>query len=76
MLPEGWYLAQHFVNVVEPVTNIRVPVQSLYESVPIKISSIDIFEFLEQILAFNSADGDTDVTVKYSLVVWSCPLIS
>ena len=33
-------------------------------------------EFLEQIVAFNSADGDTDVTETWSGVVWSRSLVS
>ena len=36
-------LVQHCANVVEPGTKGRVPVPSLYESVPIKISSMDVF---------------------------------
>ena len=80
MVPEGWYLVQHCATVVEPGTKGRpkvgVPVPRLYESVPINISSIDVLQFLEQILAFNSAYIDTDATVTWSGVVWSCPLVS
>ena len=32
-------------------------------------------KFLGQILAFNSADSDTDVTVKCPGMVWSSPLV-
>ena len=34
-----------------------------------------LLEFLEQILAFNSADIDTDASVTSSREVWSCPLV-
>ena len=53
-----------------------VPVPSLHESVPIKISSLDDLEVLEQICSFYSADGDTDATVTCSGVVWSCLFVS
>ena len=43
MVPEGWYLVQHSASVVEPGTKVGVPVPSLYESVPITISSLDDF---------------------------------
>ena len=29
-------------------------------------------EFTEQILAFNSADSDTDATLTWSGVIWPC----
>ena len=35
-----------------------VPVSSLYDSVPIIISSMDLLVFQEQMLAFNSGDND------------------
>ena len=52
MVPERWYLVQVLARVVESGTKkIGVPVRSLYESVPITISSVDVSEFSEQILA-------------------------
>ena len=33
-------------------------------------------EFLGKMLAFNSAESDTDATVTCSGVTWSCPLVS
>ena len=70
-----WYnIVQMWWNLVPKV---GVPVPSLCESVPTKISCIDVsLDFLEQILAFNTVDIDTDVTVTWSVVVWSCPLVS
>ena len=43
MVPEEWYLVQHCANVVEPGTKGRGTGTSLYESVPITISSLDHF---------------------------------
>ena len=68
-----WYnIVQMWWNLVPKV---GVPVPSSYESVPIKISSIDVFRIPRAILAFNSADIDTDATVMWSgwfdLAHWS-----
>ena len=42
MVPEGWYLVQHFAKVAEPGTkNMGVP--SLDQPVPITMSSVDVF---------------------------------
>ena len=69
-----WYkIVQLWWNLVP---NVGVPVPSLYVSVPLKFRLWMFLEFLEQILAFSSADSDTDATVMWSGVVWSCPLAS
>ena len=57
------------------VLKIRVPVPSLYESVPITIPSMDALRFLKQLLAFDSEDSDRDATVMCSGVVWFCLLV-
>ena len=54
MVAREWYQVQHFPKVV---------------AVPITISSMDVFEFLEQILPFNNADRGIDATVTCSGVV-------
>ena len=43
MVPEGWNLVQHCANVVEPGAKGRSTDPSLYESVPVNVSSIDDF---------------------------------
>ena len=70
------YQVQHFAKVVEPGTKNKGTGTNLHELVPITLLSMDVLEFFEQILAFNSADNDTNATVTCSGVVWSCPLVS
>ena len=45
------------------VPKVGVPVPSVYESVPIKISSMDVCGIPRTNLAFDSADSDTDAMV-------------
>ena len=67
-----WYnIVQMWWNLVP---NVGVPVPSLYESVPIKISSLDDFGIPRTNFYLYSAGSDTDATVTCSGVVWSCHL--
>ena len=70
-----WYnIVQMWWNLVPKV---GVPVPSLYESVPIRISSMDDFRIPRtNFLSFNSADSDADDTVTCPGVVSSCQLVS
>ena len=76
MLPEGWYLVQHFAKGVwDPVPKAGVLVPNLYESVPITIPSMDVFGFPRTNFNFNNAENHIDATMC-SGMVWSCPLVS